>query len=1070
MKNKIFILALTILIILGWSSPGLSLREKTHEAINQYVARKTINGFSLNDYLMNNLGLGKGVNEIIKGLGADGTNQSWAVFDWLGNGGVQEDRPGSLTDYVSFKPTRSVKHFHNPLKSPWDNAGLNDYIRIPTPSPPYFKDLNFTDQSSILWAQNQNQDPGGTWSWHEARKYYYTALTGRDTGGNVVAPKKENRDPYFAKTFRALGQLMHLVHDASVPEHVRNDIHILPAYEAMVEEFRTNRMKYPLLWDSFLASPVAFDKSILDIISTHPSASVPISRIIDTDLYNGNNPDLTRTNSSSGQPVGIAEYTNANFFSPDTMFTDGFDPEDRHYFPYPRRASAIRWKDDTNKRNYLGKAEEGDAVDHLAIESWFYFYRQRYFPQYTKYLPVGFDGKCYEEYASKLIPRAVGYSAGLLNYFFRGKLGVEETGVTPSGEVEITITNLSEEPLVDGVFELYYDNENGERIKLKLGTSEVKGLQKEAPFTTSFRRPPDIETGKEDEYMLVYKGQLGNEVKTEGSEGAVIGKYGFIGRVLPVMATYSQGEMKAFFKVGKREGDENNHDFFIDLDPVLRELGHSVISPVSLKIVEYSGTLGALVYTVNDTTYCVLMFEVLGLSSPEVEVNGYKKRDFVWACEQFDMSGGTIDPIPPIPTAAVGNPGMPMGTADVWFYDDQASRYVNCSGSMTAGGGLYIPGPSSGFTAAYWRETVTIGSVERCGVNWDEGPQTVAVPIGFSIWSTSLAGHLANIRWRIHFSCIAGYKVNYQTSVDYNAPYYYWNGQYFYWPTNYVMNDWIGVDAPFLLIKDRGTALAFQDPMLVFESVWYRDGYGINGPLTGRIGYGGPTSHSDASHHYYIATDRYWAFEMEDQWPGSYRRAYVLLNSTTGLPDGYLIHSRRPNYETDGILHSIRHLINGVAACDVAPDYDTRLRPPGYYYPSDTFTYKENTRPNGSFAWHAGGGTPNRFMLRIAPKSYRLSDYDADSGKDRSVYVIDGQIYDYDQPVPLLFGDSKVSRELLVAQSIYGMNKPAVVDSTIDFYGRGTFTGKLKGYLDLEGYDGYVYFSDFAVIKQSAAP
>lgn len=73
-------------------------------------------------------------------------------------------------------------------------------------------------------------------------------------------------------------------------------------------------------------------------------------------------------------------------------------------------------------------------------------------------------------------PRAVGYSAGLLNYFFRGKLGVEETGVTPSGEVEITITNLSEEPLVDGVFELYYDNENGERIKLKLGTSEVKGL------------------------------------------------------------------------------------------------------------------------------------------------------------------------------------------------------------------------------------------------------------------------------------------------------------------------------------------------------------------------------------------------------------------------------------------------------------------------------------------------------------------------------------------------------------------------------------------------------------------
>ncbi len=525
MKNAKLLIITLIATLIVWVQQVHPLQENTHDAINQYIAKSKIDTFSLNEYLINNLGFKDGVEEPLFGYSEKYREDiRQPVPKWFGEGGVQEDRPGSIADYISLKPTRSVRHFHNPLKSPWDNAGLNDSIRIPSLLPPYFKDLNFTGQSSILWAQNPNQDPGDKWSWQDARRYYYEALTGRDTDGNVIAEKKEDREPYFAKTFRAVGQLMHLVHDASVPEHVRNDIHILPAYEAKVEEFRTNTTKYPLLWDSFLANPIGFDSSILDIVSTVSSAPVPISRIIDTDLYKGDNPDLTKTKTGPGQPVGIAEYTNANFFSPDAMFTDGLDPEDRHYFPYPRRDSGIRWKDNTNKRNYLGKAGEGDAVDHLALASWFYIYRKRDFPLYNKYLPVGLDGKCYEEYASRLIPRAVGYSAGLLNYFFRGKLGVEQTGATPNGEVEITITNLSEDPLVDGVFELYYDNEEGKRVKLELSATEVKGLQKDAPFKTSFRRPPNFETGKKDKYMLVYSGKMGLEEK------AYIGKYGVISR------------------------------------------------------------------------------------------------------------------------------------------------------------------------------------------------------------------------------------------------------------------------------------------------------------------------------------------------------------------------------------------------------------------------------------------------------------------------------------------------------------------------------------------------------------
>jgi hypothetical protein len=50
----------------------------------------------------------------------------------------------------------------------------------------------------------------------------------------LVAGKPEDREVYFAGTFRSIGHLMHLVQDASVPEHVRNDIHIVEAYEDAV--------------------------------------------------------------------------------------------------------------------------------------------------------------------------------------------------------------------------------------------------------------------------------------------------------------------------------------------------------------------------------------------------------------------------------------------------------------------------------------------------------------------------------------------------------------------------------------------------------------------------------------------------------------------------------------------------------------------------------------------------------------------------------------------------------------------------------------------------------------------
>ncbi|MEW6419946.1 MAG: hypothetical protein AB1480_17835 [Nitrospirota bacterium] len=408
MRNKNLIFILTSLIILSWTSQGFSYAKETHQAINEHIAQNTVSGFSLNNYLMENLGFGEGVKEELNGIDANGINVKKKIFWWLGHGGFQEDVPEQIWRLV-LNMARNNNHFHNPLEV-WDSAGLDDYVGP----------FHYTGQSLLLWAQNPNQSPGGEWSWQDAREYFYIALTGKDFTGTIVAPDKAKRDEYFARTFRGLGQQMHLVHDASVPEHVRNDIHVFKAYEGYVEDVRNEDLS---LWSGWISSPLTFDKSILNIVSTNPSAPVPISRIIDTDNYNGTNPGITATTS-----IGISEYTNANFVSADTINASDF--------PYPQitESTPIVERDFTNtlwnttypRRYYLknccGETSGGQGYLLSAID-YLDYYRQKY-PLLSFALPKipVLDVNVYSDYASLLIPRAVGYSAGLLNYFFRGEV------------------------------------------------------------------------------------------------------------------------------------------------------------------------------------------------------------------------------------------------------------------------------------------------------------------------------------------------------------------------------------------------------------------------------------------------------------------------------------------------------------------------------------------------------------------------------------------------------------------------------------------------------------------------
>ncbi len=155
------------------------------------------------DYLRN-LGFDKGWKEELK------WNETKTIKEWIAKGAELEDE-GSDWDAIIGR-ARYVNHFHNPTRL-WNVAGLSDLQN---------------GESSLGWAQDstkQDNSIGGDWSWQTIRQLYYVALTGRAFDGTIKAINEQERNEYFAQTFKGLGHQMHLIQDAAQPAHVRNDAH-----------------------------------------------------------------------------------------------------------------------------------------------------------------------------------------------------------------------------------------------------------------------------------------------------------------------------------------------------------------------------------------------------------------------------------------------------------------------------------------------------------------------------------------------------------------------------------------------------------------------------------------------------------------------------------------------------------------------------------------------------------------------------------------------------------------------------------------------------------------------------
>ena len=450
-------------LLLGIAEPVGSYEPETHREISATA----INRSSLDDVLKTQYGVDEGILFAINGEN---------VRTWVEIGAVREDVP----------PFRSLNHFHNPLK-PWAQAG------------------GLLGQSSVYWQQTLNQGIGGTWSWPMARQRLFDFLT---------LPSPVAREQALADTARALGHVMHLVQDAASPAHTREDPHpIHDGYEARIEELRASldaalRSRF----EGLLAAPSILPATSVFTPTGDPQAPVPVARSIDSDTYRG-----TVQSYAIGAQVGLAEYTNGGYVSDDTIFLD---------FALPRRESLGAGFFDppagtSGARQYFPKVREGDAIPHFVAEGAL-LERLRFRGQ-----PLGgfiLDDKVYEDYAVQLLPRAVGYSAALLNDFLRSNFDftIEPNGNDPARR-DLTIRippSLSAETM-DGTFTLYADDRDGIRSPVP-GASITAALPRGASAQTVFTPASGVRA-----YVLVFHGTLGNEPAAVAGKVSPVGPFVF---------------------------------------------------------------------------------------------------------------------------------------------------------------------------------------------------------------------------------------------------------------------------------------------------------------------------------------------------------------------------------------------------------------------------------------------------------------------------------------------------------------------------------------------------------------
>jgi len=530
--SAIILLATAVVYFIITASNAYSFDDQeTHPDLTE---RAIINS-SFNSYLVNTLGITEGVEKKFKGISLFSSNKS--VMEWMKKGSTDEDDP----------PCRASNHFHNP-RLPWDqsyNTDAPEYIsfwchNVP-PTWPLFSNITWatglTQKSQTTPDTRDRQDMG----WENARTYFHQALTSNTEAG---------REDKFIKTFNAVGQVMHLLEDMAVPAHVRNDFQSHLVFMGI---------KLDAKFTDWWANPFEY------YVKNHPT----LITAADPAGPTFTNPRLTdfwdTTDTAGDSPgAGLAEIVNRGYLSDQTIPGNNDVISDPYYnvhmFPLPQLVTGI-----SESIDYLPNAKEptrylsrqvcpscDGRIDHFVAYSLFTSEAERKAQTPNPKLRLYYlDDNVHKTYAGELLLLAVGYSAALLDYFFRGTINLTPVadGVTfrtvkvtaqnntpgeamGTGEAKLVIRYkpLAETDLGGGKYLLSYATEgtSPSDYSYKVSKSLSVNLTDPQELTFDFSDNPLPYNFDDITMQLVFKGKLGNE------EGAVA-----VSRLEPIDSIYT---------------------------------------------------------------------------------------------------------------------------------------------------------------------------------------------------------------------------------------------------------------------------------------------------------------------------------------------------------------------------------------------------------------------------------------------------------------------------------------------------------------------------------------------------
>jgi len=452
---------------------------------------------------------------------------------WLVWGAYMEDNDDEAVLGRHF--LRSSDHFYTLLRT---SKQLTDETEGDLPN-------NRTD--SFTWATTPGMaGPFGYGSstgpnsqtWQDARAKQTDTLT---------LPNKSDREAALALSLYALGHVLHLNQDLSQPDHVRNDEHpswtvATPHGKHWIEDYGLHKyleasqkagtlgQTFPLRARGWQSWRMAGFQTLKDFWDRGKYTGLSSTAL---------NNDLAATWPPQSPPtvnqLGLAEFSNGNFLGEDATYGDLIPSSTPpslqftlHHFPYPSLwtstlfkqwlssaagAAPVTFRNNmVGDRLYIYKNAEGQhVIKHAALTHAAAQASKTVTLATLKELVTIHDDNVLQEYHSILIPKAIEYSAGILDYFFRGNLNVTPTLNCDAETYNLNIKNQSGQTMKGGTFQLFYDDVSGDRhlmdsIHFIINWTDTSGSRIDDGQSTNATVYPITGAVK---YILVYKGTIG---------------------------------------------------------------------------------------------------------------------------------------------------------------------------------------------------------------------------------------------------------------------------------------------------------------------------------------------------------------------------------------------------------------------------------------------------------------------------------------------------------------------------------------------------------------------------------